>query len=673
MSVSRMTGIRAAAGRRRGERRRRGQQQHAEAGERGDVNDEVHRLHPPASRRAFGDRAGRRRPAPTGEPSVDDLGHAEGLRPAAASPIGSVVAVIMPSWCMPSARRWLLVAVLLGLSPALAQPRPAAAAAPVIQASGLRIEMTARAGALWTVAPGQGARACVRAARVPARRRARERACRSASSGWASRSRSGPDVLEHRFRGVLRDDPSLSLELRFRLSDLSPIVRFQYGLPATKPHVFSRSGGEDELSISRRLGRAAAREGGAAVGVRGAVPQLHAERAVAGRAHFDAGLGVMGPILIGSDGRRTLLLAYEHGSQAPDAFVRFDLGAWPPGALRAVKGNYWNGQAVDAEHPFETVWLQAGLVAGDEGTTAEAYRRFVRTRARRTRRLAAAHPLQHLELPGAQQVVERQGVPRLDERGAHARRDRRRAPHGHRDVRARHRLVREDGRLGGEPGALPAGARAPIRKKLDGYGMKLGLWFDPNAAAVSSRRLPGERADVMSLAGETQSLAGVGDRGELPHVPRLALGRGVPEGAGPAARETGVTYFKWDAVGQYGCDAPGHGHGTQANTRRGAARRLRLPDRRCGSPRSRERLGEQVPGALVDFDVTEGGRAVGLAFLTAGRYFLVNNGPYYQNYDVPRSTSTRRTGTCSSTRARRAPGSRARPTATTSGSRRSCS
>ncbi len=47
------------------------------------------------------------------------------------------------------------------------------------------------------------------------------------------------------------------------------------------------------------------------------------------------------------------------------------------------------------------------------------------------------------------------------------------------------------------------------------------------------------------------------------------------------------------------------------------------------------RLGEEVPGAVVDFDVTEGGRGVGLAFLTAGRYFLVNNGPYFQNYDVP--------------------------------------
>jgi len=42
-----------------------------------------------------------------------------------------------------------------------------------------------------------------------------------------------------------------------------------------------------------------------------------------------------------------------------------------------------------------------------------------------------------------------------------------------------------------------------------------------------------------------------------------------------------------------------------------------------------------VPGAIVDFDVTEGGRAMGLAFLSAGKYFLINNGPYYQNFDIP--------------------------------------
>jgi alpha-galactosidase len=99
-------------------------------------------------------------------------------------------------------------------------------------------------------------------------------------------------------------------------------------------------------------------------------------------------------------------------------------------------------------------------------------------------------------------------------------------------------------------------------------------------------------------------------------------------------RETGVTYYYWDGVEQYGCDAPGHGHGTSANTpeERADAYAFRLAPRLAEIA---EKLAEQVPGAVVDFDVTETGRAVGLAFLSAGRYFLVNNGPYYQNYDVP--------------------------------------
>ncbi len=40
------------------------------------------------------------------------------------------------------------------------------------------------------------------------------------------------------------------------------------------------------------------------------------------------------------------------------------------------------------------------------------------------------------------------------------------------------------------------------------------------------------------------------------------------------------------------------------------------------------------PDAIVDFDVTEGGRSFGLAFLSSGKYFSINNGPYYENYDI---------------------------------------
>ena len=164
--------------------------------------------------------------------------------------------------------------------------------------------------------------------------------------------------------------------------------------------------------------------------------------------------------------------------------------------------------------------------------------------------------------------------------------------------------------------------------------MKLGLWFNPNAAAVSSR-VGGENvAFRMSWKGESKASPIWETEESYPMCLVSPWGEAFLKELVRLHRETGVTYYKWDAVGQYGCDAPGHGHGTAANTpeERADAYAFRIGLRLAEIA---EKLGEQVPGAVVDFDVTEGGRAVGLAFLTAGRYFLVNNGPYYQNYDVP--------------------------------------
>ena len=366
-----------------------------------------------------------------------------------------------------------------------------------------------------------------------------------------------------------------------------------------------------------------------------------------------------------------MLLAYEHGSQAPDAFLRFDLGACRSVRLRAVKGNYWRGQVVDAQHPYETVWMQAGLVAGDEDTAAEAYRRFVRVE------LAAEAPLQPRVHYNTWNFQERNkwwnGKKYLDSMNAErmlAEIDVA-APHGDRDVRARHRLVREDRRLGGEPRALPGGARAD-RKKLDGYGMKLGLWFDPSAAAVSSRAYLENRGNVLSTGGKTQKLAGVGDGGELPDVPRLAVGRDVPARA-RAAREGDGRH-----VLQVGRGAAVRLRRARARPRRGVEhgrRRGATPTpsaSRCASPRSpagwvRRSRGRSSTSTSPRADAASASRSsppAGTSSSTTGRTTRTT---------TCRSTSRRTTGTSSSTRARRAPGSRARRTGTTSGSRRSSS
>jgi alpha-galactosidase len=47
-----------------------------------------------------------------------------------------------------------------------------------------------------------------------------------------------------------------------------------------------------------------------------------------------------------------------------------------------------------------------------------------------------------------------------------------------------------------------------------------------------------------------------------------------------------------------------------------------------------EKVSKQCPEAIFDFDITEEGRCVGLQFLAHGKYFAINNGPYYHNFDV---------------------------------------
>ncbi len=531
--------------------------------------------------------------------------------------------------------RPLLATALLAIASSAFAARQPAGSAPLIEASGLRIELTGRPDALWTVAPISTAPAhrftppvfpidgrLVSA--VPVRL---ERV--------GDPLPIGKDVLEHRFHGVLRDDASLAIELRFRLSDLSPFLRFQYRLTAATPHVFSRTGAEDELTYfaTDLRGLPEATE----VRLSEFVELLHsytaAERPL-DDGDFTAGLGVMGPILIASDRRRTLLLAYEHGSQAPDAFLRLDLGPGRAVTLRAVKGNTWRGMALDPQHPFETVWMQAGLVAGDQERTAEAYRRFVRDELSTNAETRA--PRVHYNTWNFQERNRWwNGKKYLDSMNA----ERMLA-----EIDVAHRMgietfvldtgwYEKTGDWAVSRARFPDGL-APIKSKLDGYGMRLGLWFDPNAAAVSSRAYAENRANVLSNGGKTQKWP----VWETEESYRMCLvspwGETFLRELVRLAKETGVLYFKWDAVGQYGCDAPGHGHGDLASTReeRRDAYAFRIALR---LPEIARRLAEQVPGAVVDFDVTEGARAVGLAFLTAGRYFLVNNGPYYHNYDVP--------------------------------------
>jgi alpha-galactosidase len=174
-----------------------------------------------------------------------------------------------------------------------------------------------------------------------------------------------------------------------------------------------------------------------------------------------------------------------------------------------------------------------------------------------------------------------------------------------------------------------------VKDRLDGYGMKLGLWFSPREAAVSSRMLNEHLDCLMAWNGTVRAPHPVWETEESQDLCLVSrYWEAFADELIRLNREVGVTYFKWDAVHQYGCNAAGHFHGAESNMvqERADCYAFELPRYMA---RVVDRVCAACPDAIIDFDITEGQRAVGLGFLAAGKFFLVNNGPYYRSLDDP--------------------------------------
>ena len=85
----------------------------------------------------------------------------------------------------------------------------------------------------------------------------------------------------------------------------------------------------------------------------------------------------MGPILLAGDATEQVLLAYEHGSTAPDEFLHFRTAPDRSVELEAVKGNYWAGEEIGPDGGFSTLWFEMAAVRGDRAALQRAYRSFV--------------------------------------------------------------------------------------------------------------------------------------------------------------------------------------------------------------------------------------------------------------------------------------------------------
>ena len=421
----------------------------------------------------------------------------------------------------------------------------------------------------------------------------------------------------------------------FRVFDNNPIIKYSFTVSSKGPARLTKEDGEyaDYLSLD---GHTALKE------IRLAEYNRMAHTFVPTEAYVDSRLlgdtHVMGPLVLAETAERTVLLAYEHGSQYPDEYLAF-FSEDTSLSLRAVKGNYYAGQAIDLT-PFESVVLQIGVFSPEE-EPSRAYRDFQLKYA--TNNSASREPYIFYNTWCMQE------------------RDRWYNGNRYLSTMNEERILKEIDiahKMGIDVFVIDTGwyaltgdwkvnrDRFPngfdrINARLAEHGMKLGLWFNPRAVAVESDALAGYESCIMEWHGEKHVPRKVW---ETPESYNMCLVSRYWEKFADRliqlTEELGVTYFKWDAIDQYGCDSADHLHGGPENS----------PEERADCyafslglymAKIIDRLCAVCPDAIVDFDITEPGRYVGLGFLSSGKYFLINNGPYYPCYDIPVSLSAR--------------------------------
>jgi len=441
---------------------------------------------------------------------------------------------------------------------------------------------------------------------------------------------------EYTAEGNLSEIPDITLRITFRIPENNPIIKFRYELLSKAPHKLTKNWGHDLINYLKVsfAGLTEVKE----VRFSEFNEMVHSfclsERIIES-GYFADGLSLMGPMMVGSDGADSFLVAYEHGSQAPDKFLEFGLNPDRTVTLKAFKGNYYNGFQIDDGNTYKSIWFETGAIAGNADLLAENYRQFV---------------LHFMSLNSeSRKPYIFYNTWNFQERNRHWYKKPYLADmtleRMMKEIDVAHRMgievfvidagwFEKTGDWSPSLKRFPDGLKS-ITKKLKDNEMKLGLWFNPTVAAVSSNMLKNHRDCVLTKNGDEGKPYKIWETEESFGMCLVSSYRDAfADELIRLNKELGVTYFKWDAIGQYECNDFRHFHGNSDNS---PQERLESYAFEIGRSMSYvvDKLTKECPEAIVDFDITEGGRSVGLGFLSSGKYFLINNGPYFFNYDIP--------------------------------------
>ncbi|WP_321996574.1 alpha-galactosidase [Draconibacterium orientale] len=304
--------------------------------------------------------------------------------------------------------------------------------------------------------------------------------------------------------------------------------------------------------------------------------------------------------------------------------------------VKAMRGAYLEGELIDSEHPYSSVWTATAFFpGGDFEDGREILRNYLLNQI--CENPASRVPEFYYNTWGMQRndsskplrgvlTYERvfEEIEYADELGVQV-------------------FVLDDGWENAQGDWTPNKKRfphglKPIKDKLDEHGMKMGLWLSPMGIDSTTQRYKEHPEWVIKDSKGAPILAQwghpafdfVGDFYELfiDDCKKLI--------------DQGCLFMKWDAINTFYSSLPelGHGDFSVSQDERRARYEYLLP---IYVTRAMEELTRYEPELVIEIDLTEARRVMtGLAPLSQGKLYWMNNGASgYNDYSTYRAKSMR--------------------------------
>jgi len=301
-----------------------------------------------------------------------------------------------------------------------------------------------------------------------------------------------------------------------------------------------------------------------------------------------------------------------------------------------IRGGYFDGEPVNAANPYETVWSATGYYAGtDLDTGKPMIRDYLFNRI--IENPVSRKPEFYYNTWGMQRAIDPnmlRGVMTYENIKAEIRK----AAQLGVDI-----FVLDDGwqeTMGiWQPNKdrLPDGL-SPIREELEKHGIKMGIWLSPMGIDSTTERYR-QNQDWVIKDSEGDPILGQWNQPVFDFV-------------GPYHElfiedckkliDVGARFFKFDAINTFYSDLANLDHGSEDHTalERRARYEYLLP---LYVTKAMKELTAYEPDLVIEVDLTEARRVmVGLAPLSQGKLFWMNNGAsWYNDYTTFRTKSMR--------------------------------